>query len=174
MEKEFQWLNPQLSLIANTGYLKLIWKCLHPYALFLLHPGKFFPSLSWGSGWVGVGSKALLGCSCSSKPQGPTYSLNEGTHHLQRGQAGEARQEVCNGLSRFLGLTPGVQATVPQCQFYNFLQRTWEMHWTPGTVQLPDAKPLQHGPSRGIKRWDHFVFVSFVLNLCGTNWGLSG
>ena len=49
---------------------------------------------------MGVGSKALPGCSCSSKPQGPTYSLNEGTHHLQRTQAGSARQEAHNRPGR--------------------------------------------------------------------------
>lgn len=37
----------------------------------------------------GVGSKAL-GCSCSSVPQGPTYNLNAGPHHLQRAHAGPA------------------------------------------------------------------------------------
>ena len=30
-----------------------------------------------------------------------TYSLNEGTHHLQRTQAGSARQEAHNGPGRF-------------------------------------------------------------------------
>ena len=73
---------------------------------FLLHPGQSFPCLSWGSRWVGVESKAFPGCGYSPKPQGPTYSLNEGTHHLQRTQAGSAQQEAHNRPGRFFRAHP--------------------------------------------------------------------
>lgn len=65
-----------------------------------------FPPSPAGEGWGGgrgggVESKAL-GCSYSSTPQGPTYNLNTGTHHLQRAQAGAALIEGLKmGLADF-------------------------------------------------------------------------
>ena len=142
---------------------------------FLLPPGQSFPSLSWGSRWVGVGSKALPGCGYSSKPQGPTYSLNEGTHHLQRIQAGQLDRRPTMGQAEFWGSSQGCRQRYRPPLINGVLQCPWEMHWHPGYRGDESAPRSQTTPADLSEPKDEttsylFIYLKSLWNKLGVKW----